>query len=116
MLGQVLIAEADCFVAMWKDFKLPDGRDRCGGRLARAALGTASSRATAYSSSARNRLVLSNLHKCHFIAALRCNISALRIQPRVRLKKQWLWLSLLNPQQFRRSAFGAFVTFGQWQA
>jgi putative transposase len=24
----VLIAEADCFVAMWKDLKLPDGRDR----------------------------------------------------------------------------------------
>jgi putative transposase len=28
MLAQVLIAEADSFVAMWKDFKLPDGRDR----------------------------------------------------------------------------------------
>jgi hypothetical protein len=28
MLAQVLIAEADCFVAMWKDLKLPDGRDR----------------------------------------------------------------------------------------
>ena len=28
MLAQVLIAEADAFVAMWKDFKLPDGRDR----------------------------------------------------------------------------------------
>jgi hypothetical protein len=28
MLGQVLIAEADAFVAMWKDVKLPDGRDR----------------------------------------------------------------------------------------
>jgi putative transposase len=26
MLAQVLIADA--FVAMWKDFKLPDGRDR----------------------------------------------------------------------------------------
>jgi hypothetical protein len=26
MLAQVLIAEADCFVAMWKDLKLPDGR------------------------------------------------------------------------------------------
>jgi putative transposase len=24
----VLIAEADCFVAMWKDLKWPDGRDR----------------------------------------------------------------------------------------
>jgi len=24
----VLIAEADAFVAQWKDFKLPDGRDR----------------------------------------------------------------------------------------
>jgi putative transposase len=28
MLGQVLIAEADAFVALWKDVKLPDGRDR----------------------------------------------------------------------------------------
>jgi len=28
MLAQVLIAEADAFVAMWKDFRLPDGRDR----------------------------------------------------------------------------------------
>ena len=28
MLAQVLIAEADSFVAMWKDLKLPDGRDR----------------------------------------------------------------------------------------
>ena len=28
MLGQVLIAEADAFVAMWKDVKLSDGRDR----------------------------------------------------------------------------------------
>src|SRR5512146_1905707 len=28
MLGQVLIAEADAFVAMWKDVRLPDGRDR----------------------------------------------------------------------------------------
>src|SRR5215468_1869575 len=28
MLAQALIAEADCFVAMWKDLKLPDGRDR----------------------------------------------------------------------------------------
>jgi hypothetical protein len=28
MLAQVLIAEADSFVAIWKDFKLPDGRDR----------------------------------------------------------------------------------------
>ena len=28
MLAQVLIAEADAFVALWKDFKLPDGRDR----------------------------------------------------------------------------------------
>jgi putative transposase len=28
MLAQVLIAEADAFVAMWKDEKLPDGRDR----------------------------------------------------------------------------------------
>ena len=28
MLAQVLIAEADSFVAMWKELKLPDGRDR----------------------------------------------------------------------------------------
>ena len=28
MLAQVLVAEADAFVAMWKDVKLPDGRDR----------------------------------------------------------------------------------------
>jgi transposase-like protein len=28
MLAQVLIAEADAFVAMWKDLKLLDGRDR----------------------------------------------------------------------------------------
>src|SRR4249920_2818266 len=28
MLAQVLIAEADGFVAQWKDLKLPDGRDR----------------------------------------------------------------------------------------
>jgi len=28
MLAQVLIAEADAFVAVWKDLKLPDGRDR----------------------------------------------------------------------------------------
>jgi transposase-like protein len=28
MLAQVLIAEADAFVALWKDLKLPDGRDR----------------------------------------------------------------------------------------
>ena len=28
MLAQVLIAEADAFVAIWKDAKLPDGRDR----------------------------------------------------------------------------------------
>jgi hypothetical protein len=28
MLAQVLIAEAHSFVALWKDFKLPDGRDR----------------------------------------------------------------------------------------
>jgi putative transposase len=28
MLAQVLIAEADSFVAIWKDLKLPDGRDR----------------------------------------------------------------------------------------
>jgi hypothetical protein len=27
-LAQVLIAEADAFVAMWKDLKFPDGRDR----------------------------------------------------------------------------------------
>jgi putative transposase len=28
MLAQALIAEADAFVAQWKDLKLPDGRDR----------------------------------------------------------------------------------------
>jgi len=28
MLAQVLIAEADAFVALWKNVKLPDGRDR----------------------------------------------------------------------------------------
>ena len=28
MLAQVLIAEADSFVALWRDLKLPDGRDR----------------------------------------------------------------------------------------
>src|ERR1700690_256414 len=28
MLAQVLVAEADAFVALWKDLKLPDGRDR----------------------------------------------------------------------------------------
>ena len=28
MLAQILIAEADAFVAKWKDLKLPDGRDR----------------------------------------------------------------------------------------
>ena len=28
ILAQVLIAEADAFVALWKDVKLPDGRDR----------------------------------------------------------------------------------------
>ncbi|MGA7450224.1 MAG: IS256 family transposase, partial [Rhodoplanes sp.] len=28
MLAQALIAEADVFVAQWKDLKLPDGRDR----------------------------------------------------------------------------------------
>ena len=28
MLAQMLIAEADAFVAVWKDVKLPDGRDR----------------------------------------------------------------------------------------
>ncbi len=28
ILAQVLIAEADAFVAMWKDERLPDGRDR----------------------------------------------------------------------------------------
>src|SRR5258706_12523256 len=28
MLAQVVIAEADAFVAQWKDLKLPDGRDR----------------------------------------------------------------------------------------
>jgi hypothetical protein len=27
-LAQVLIAEADAFVELWEDLKLPDGRDR----------------------------------------------------------------------------------------
>jgi hypothetical protein len=27
MLAQVLIAEADAFVALWKDLKLPDARE-----------------------------------------------------------------------------------------
>jgi hypothetical protein len=35
MLAQVLIAEADAFVAQWKDLKLPDGRDRVVRREAR---------------------------------------------------------------------------------
>src|SRR6202049_265151 len=28
ILAQALIAEADAFVALWKDVRLPDGRDR----------------------------------------------------------------------------------------
>jgi putative transposase len=28
ILAQALVAEADAFVAMWKDLRLPDGRDR----------------------------------------------------------------------------------------
>ena len=28
ILAQALVAEADAFVALWKDAKLPDGRDR----------------------------------------------------------------------------------------
>jgi putative transposase len=28
ILAQALVAEADSFVALWKDAKLPDGRDR----------------------------------------------------------------------------------------
>src|SRR5207237_4622272 len=28
MLAQALVAEADAFVALWKDARLPDGRDR----------------------------------------------------------------------------------------
>src|SRR3974390_3080099 len=28
ILAQALIAEADAFVALWKDLRLPDGRDR----------------------------------------------------------------------------------------
>src|SRR5215212_8399908 len=28
ILAQVLISEADSFVALWRDLKLPDGRDR----------------------------------------------------------------------------------------
>ena len=40
MLAQALIAEADAFIAQWKDLKLPDGRDRvcvtAMGRIARS--------------------------------------------------------------------------------
>src|SRR5215813_6523554 len=41
MLAQVLIAEADAFVAKWKDLKLADGRDR----IVRHGHGPASNRA-----------------------------------------------------------------------
>ena len=51
MLAQVLVAEADAFVAMWKDLKLPDGRDRivlmAMGRIARSRLGSDLSRSVA---------------------------------------------------------------------
>ena len=51
MLAQVLIAEADAFVAMWKDLKLPDGRDRIvrhgQGRIARSRPGLDLSRSVA---------------------------------------------------------------------
>jgi hypothetical protein len=40
MLAQVLIAEADSFVAMWKDLKLPDGRDRVVRRVPHRAIQT----------------------------------------------------------------------------
>ena len=32
MLAQALVAEAEAFVALWKDSKLPDGRDSRGPR------------------------------------------------------------------------------------
>ena len=51
MLAQVLIAEADSFVAMWKDLKLPDGRDRVVrhgmGRIAQSRLGSGLSKSVA---------------------------------------------------------------------
>jgi putative transposase len=40
MLAQVLIAEADSFVAMWKDLKLPDGCDRVVRRVPHRAIQT----------------------------------------------------------------------------
>ena len=40
MLAQVLIAEADSLVAMWKDLKLPDGRDRVVRRVPHRAIQT----------------------------------------------------------------------------
>ena len=40
MLAQVLIAEANSFVAMWKDLKLPDGRDRVVRRVPHRAIQT----------------------------------------------------------------------------
>ena len=40
MLAQVLVAEADSFVAMWKDLKLPDGCDRVVRRVPHRAIQT----------------------------------------------------------------------------
>ena len=40
MLAQVLIAEANSFVAMWKDLKLPDDRDRVVRRVPHRAIQT----------------------------------------------------------------------------
>ena len=40
MLAQVLIAEANSFVAMWKDLKLPDGCDRVVRRVPHRAIQT----------------------------------------------------------------------------
>src|SRR5215831_53144 len=39
MLAQILIAEADAFVAKWKDLKLPDGRDRVRDNAKQSAVG-----------------------------------------------------------------------------
>ena len=59
MLAQVLIAEADSFVAMWKDLKLPDGRDRVVrhgmGRIAQSRLGSGLSKSVAPGARPRRR-------------------------------------------------------------
>ena len=57
ILAQALIAEADTFVALWKDLKLPDGRDRVVRRNipATSASGSSSTTGTATSSLSRRR-------------------------------------------------------------